>query len=68
MRVKRYGALWTMYLRLSCELTYVINQVRLEAMKAAASYIVQAEEEQQKALGALMPQMLEVRAQMNVSC
>ncbi|KAI8140976.1 armadillo-type protein [Fennellomyces sp. T-0311] len=33
--------------------------VRLEAMKAAAAYIVKAEADTQKALGALMPHMLE---------
>ncbi|KAI9310005.1 armadillo-type protein, partial [Dichotomocladium elegans] len=33
--------------------------VRLEAMKAAAAYIVQAEAETQKSLGSLMPNMLE---------
>ncbi|CAO3641141.1 unnamed protein product [Cunninghamella echinulata] len=35
------------------------QQVRLEAMKAAAAYIIQADTNGQKALGALMPQMLD---------
>lgn len=39
----------------------VALQVRLEAMRAAATYICQAEPETQMSLGSLMPQMLEVR-------
>ncbi|KAI9481685.1 MAG: armadillo-type protein [Benjaminiella poitrasii] len=35
------------------------QSVRLEAMKAAASYIVQADEQIQKSLGTLMPHMLD---------
>ncbi|KAI8073867.1 armadillo-type protein [Gongronella butleri] len=35
------------------------QEVRLEAMKATAAYIVQAEEAAQKTLGTLMPQMLD---------
>ncbi|KAI7872213.1 armadillo-type protein [Spinellus fusiger] len=35
------------------------QEVRLEAMKASAAYIVQAEEPIQKSLGSLMPQMLD---------
>ncbi|KAI8343761.1 hypothetical protein BC941DRAFT_100252 [Chlamydoabsidia padenii] len=35
------------------------QEVRLEAMKAAAAYIIQADEAGQKVLGTLMPQMLD---------
>ncbi|ORZ24178.1 armadillo-type protein, partial [Absidia repens] len=35
------------------------QEVRLEAMKAAAAYIIQADEAGQKTLGSLMPQMLD---------